>query len=425
MSELFSLQTPSLSQQNQQLSMDGVDLQQLAQLYGTPSYLYSQTSLTQAVQLFQSALSAKPNSLICYAVKANSNLYILKLLADLGCGFDLVSGGELQRVIRAGGDPRKVVFSGIGKTVAEIELALSHAIFCFNVESVAELDRIQTVAKAHGVRAPISLRVNPDVNPNTHPYISTGLKNNKFGVAHERAIQTYENAAAHSHLDVKGIDCHIGSQILEIQPFLDSLDRLAELVSQLSTKGIVLSHLDIGGGLGVSYQPNQEQLDPHVLYHSVIDRLAERGLTQQLVVEPGRALVANAGVLLTTVEYLKPTEHKNFAIVDAAMNDLMRPTLYDAYHHVIEVKTNTKAQKNLWDIVGPVCESGDWLAKDRLLAIEQGDLLLIQSAGAYGFTMSSQYNSRLRAAEVLLHQGGHRLIRRRECFDDLIAAELF
>ena len=408
----------SLTLHNQHLQLDGVDLTALAARYQTPCYVYSHATLTAAFDAFETALSGRAH-LICYAVKANPSLAILQLFARLGAGFDIVSGGELQRVIAAGGNTGKVVFSGVGKSATEMRLALEWNILCFNVESESELHRLNQVAGDMGKIAPISLRVNPDVDAKTHPYISTGLKGNKFGVAHEDALRLYRLAASLPNLRIEGIDCHIGSQLTETRPFADALDRVLALVDALEAEGIQLHHLDLGGGLGICYQ---DETPPAVQDYigALLAKLAGRSHT--VLVEPGRALVGNAGLLLTQVEYLKPGSEKNFAIVDAAMNDLMRPALYDAYHDIVAV-TPRDSGSSVYEIVGPVCESGDFLGHARSLALQPGDLLAILSAGAYGMSMSSNYNTRPRAAEVMVKDGETFLIRERETVEQLFAHE--
>ena len=408
----------SLTLHNQHLQLDGVDLTALAARYQTPCYVYSHATLTAAFDAFETALSGRAH-LICYAVKANPSLAILQLFARLGAGFDIVSGGELQRVIAAGGNTGKVVFSGVGKSATEMRLALEWNILCFNVESESELHRLNQVAGDMDKIAPISLRVNPDVDAKTHPYISTGLKGNKFGVAHEDALRLYRLAASLPNLRIEGIDCHIGSQLTETRPFADALDRVLALVDALEAEGIQLHHLDLGGGLGICYQ---DETPPAVQDYigALLAKLAGRSHT--VLVEPGRALVGNAGLLLTQVEYLKPGSEKNFAIVDAAMNDLMRPALYDAYHDIVAVAPRDGMQ-SVYEIVGPVCESGDFLGHARSLALQQGDLLAILSAGAYGMSMSSNYNTRPRAAEVMVKDGESFLIRERETVEQLFAHE--
>ncbi|HFD81213.1 MAG TPA: diaminopimelate decarboxylase [Gammaproteobacteria bacterium] len=400
------------------LFAEQVALERLAAEYGTPLYVYSRATLEHHWRTFDRALGDHPH-LVCYAVKANSNLAVLALLARLGSGFDIVSGGELARVLRAGGDPGKVVFSGVGKTAAEMEQALEAGIRCFNVESIPELQRLEQVAAAHGATAPVSLRVNPDVDANTHPYISTGLRENKFGIGTERAAAAYHQAAASSHLRVEGMDCHIGSQLTGIAPFVDALDRLLELADRLEADGIRLQHLDLGGGLGVRYRDEQPP-SPEQYVRPLLARLAAS--KREILIEPGRAIAANAGVLLTEVLYLKETEEHNFAIVDAAMNDLLRPALYGAWQEIVPLRPR-EGEGVRYDIVGPVCETGDFLGKDRLLELRPGDLLAVRSAGAYGFTMSSNYNSRPRAAEVLVDGTQAWLVRRRERIDDLFADE--
>ena len=391
----------------------------LANTYGTPLYVYSRATIERHWNAFD--LAAKNmKHLVCYAVKASSNIAILNVLARLGSGFDIVSKGELARVIKAGGDPSKVVFSGVGKKSDEIEYALKQNIHCFNVESEAELTRINDVAKRLNVKAPISMRVNPDVDAGTHPYISTGLKDNKFGIPIDQAVTIYQKAAAMSHLVVNGVDCHIGSQLTEVKPFLDALDRVLLLIDELATVGIKLAHIDVGGGLGVPYQG---ETPPHPSEYSkaIADKLI--GYDLELIYEPGRAIMANAGILVTEVEFIKTNEDKHFAIVDGAMNDLIRPALYQAWQEIVPVKVNHQATLKTYDVVGPVCETGDFLGKDRELAISQGDLLVVRSAGAYGFTMSSNYNSRPRVAEVMVDGHSHHLIRERETIESLWQGE--
>ncbi|GAB2188463.1 diaminopimelate decarboxylase [Sessilibacter sp. MAH1] len=407
------------TENNGALFVDNLSVAELAKAYGTPLYIYSQTAITQAFNEFKNALGDFP-SLTCYAVKANSNLSILKVLADLGSGFDIVSLGELERVLKAGGDPAKIVFSGVGKSVQEMKRALEVGVACFNVESEAELERLSDVAVGEGKTAKISLRVNPDVDAKTHPYISTGLKENKFGIEFNRAIDVYLKAKALPGIEIVGIDCHIGSQLTQATPFLDATDRILVLVEQLKNHGIVLKHIDLGGGLGVTYK---DETPPAVAdYLSPI--LAKlKDLKVSLMLEPGRAIVANAGILVTKVEYLKPTTEKNFAIVDAAMNDNIRPSLYQAWQEIRPVQSSD-ATPDTWDIVGPVCETGDFLAKGRTLAIAAGDYLAMFGAGAYCFSMSSNYNSRPRACELLVDGDTSRVIRQRESFDDIIRGEL-
>ena len=406
------------SYQNGRLHAEAVDLSALAQAQGTPAYVYSRAAFEQHYRAFDDALAAVPH-LVCYAVKANSNLGILNLLARLGAGFDIVSGGEMQRVLAAGGSADRIVFSGVGKTEAEMRDALEAGIRCFNVESVPELERLSQVATAMGQTAPVSLRVNPDVDANTHPYISTGLKENKFGIDIEQAEQAYRDGARLPGIEIVGMDCHIGSQLTELAPFKDALLRMLTLIDRLGEAGIRLRHIDLGGGLGVRYQDEAPPL-PADYAAALLPLIQDRGL--EVIIEPGRAIAANAGVLLTRVEYLKPTEYRNFAIVDAAMNDLMRPALYNAWQDIVPVEPR-EAEALSYDIVGPVCETGDWLGKDRELALEQGDLLAIRSAGAYGFTMSSNYNSRPRAVELLVDGDEVHVIRERETVESLYAGE--
>ncbi|MCP5247395.1 MAG: diaminopimelate decarboxylase [Candidatus Accumulibacter sp.] len=401
------------------LHAESVALSELAADFGTPCWVYSRQALERALDEFQQELRGL-DALVCYAVKANSNLAVLDLLARRGAGFDIVSGGELKRVLAAGADPGRIVFSGVGKTAAEMELALTTGILCFNVESAAELERLNDVAAKLGTRAPISLRVNPDVDAGTHPYISTGLKENKFGVAYDEARALYRQAAALGNVEITGIDCHIGSQLLDPAPFAEALDKLLLLVDQLATDGIVLHHIDLGGGLGIRYRDDDASTTVAAYLQPLLARLAGRPL--RILLEPGRRLVGNAGVLLTRVEYLKPGEVKNFAIVDAAMNDLARPALYGSWHEIVPVVTRPGATRR-WEIVGPVCESGDFLGHDRALALAGGDLLAILSAGAYGMVMSSNYNTRPRAAEVLVDGAQAHLVRRRETVDELLALE--
>jgi diaminopimelate decarboxylase len=400
------------------LYVEDVALADIAAAHGTPCYVYSRAALEAAYRAYDAALAGQPH-LICYAVKANPSLAILNLFARLGAGFDIVSGGELARVLAAGGDARKVVFSGVGKSAAEMRAALEAGIHCFNVESRAELHRLDRVAAAMGAVAPVSLRVNPDVDARTHPYISTGLKDNKFGIAHDEARAVYREAAAMAHVRVVGIDCHIGSQLTDTAPFAAALERLLELVSQLNADGIDLSHIDVGGGVGIRYR---DETPPAVADYAraLLQRL--HGRRETLIVEPGRSLVGNAGWLLTRVEYLKHGAHKDFAIVDAAMNDLMRPALYDAWHDILPVHARTGTPRS-YTVVGPVCESGDFLGHDRALALEQGDLLAVCSAGAYGMSMSSNYNTRPRAAEVMVDGDRAHLIRARERIEALYAQE--
>lgn len=401
------------------LCAERVPLSAIAAAYGTPTYVYSRATLERHYRAFDEALNGLEHR-VCYAVKANSNLAVLQVLARRGAGFDIVSGGELQRVLKAGGDPAKIVFSGVGKTAAEIALALTVGIHCFNVESEAELHRLSALASTHGKRARIAFRVNPDVDAKTHPYISTGLKENKFGVDIAEAERLYQLAADLPGLAIDGVACHIGSQLLEIAPFLDALDRVLALVDRLAARGIVLHHLDVGGGLGVRYD---DEAPPSPLEWATALKARLTGRKLIVMTEPGRAIAGNAGVLLTRVELLKPGAHKNFAIIDAAMNDLIRPSFYDAWHAVLPAAPRTDVEAKTWDLVGPVCETGDWLARDRELALAEGDLLAFRTAGAYGFTMSSNYNSRGRAAEVLVDGDAMHLVRARESFDDLVQNE--
>lgn len=412
---------PYFYYKDRQLYVESVPLAQLAKAYGTPLYVYSRAALRAAWQSYADAIGTR-KVLVCFGMKANSNLAIIDEFARLGSGFDIVSGGELARVLAVGGDPSKVVFSGVGKQVWEMEQALLAGVKCFNVESVPELQRLSDVATRLGKTAPVSLRVNPDVDAQTHPYISTGLKENKFGIAIEVALDAYAQATRLPGLRVVGVDCHIGSQITEVSPYLDALDKLLDLMAALKNQGVELAHLDLGGGLGIRYD-DETPLAPATLLTAVFDRLEARGLAHlQLVLEPGRSLVGNAGVLLTDVQYLKHTEDRDFAIVDAGMNDLMRPALYDAWHGVLPV-VQRDVEPAVYEVVGPVCESADWLAHDRQLRISQGDTLAIESAGAYGFVMAGQYNSRGRPAEVLVDGAHWHLIRQRETFEDLIRGE--
>ena len=401
------------------LYAEQVAVNQLAQQFGTPLYIYSRAALENHYRAFDEAFATVPHQ-VCYAVKANSNLAVLNVLARLGAGFDIVSGGELARVLAAGGDASKVVFSGLGKQEAEIETALNVGIACFNVESAAEIHRINAVAVRLNKKARISLRVNPDVDAQTHPYISTGLKENKFGIAIEDALGVYLEAAQLEGLEVIGIDCHIGSQLTTTTPFADALDRVLAMIDTLATHNIHIEHLDIGGGLGVRYR-DETPPSPAEYAQALLPKLAGRNLTVYL--EPGRAIAANAGILVTQVEFLKPTAHKNFAIIDAAMNDLIRPSLYGSWMDIIPVQINPNTENKVYDIVGAVCETGDFLGKDRDLAINAGDLLAVCGAGAYGFVMSSNYNTRGRAAEVMVDGEQAYLIRRRETINELFALE--
>lgn len=403
------------------LHAEGVSAVSLAEQFGTPLYVYSRAALTSAYEAYARACVGR-RAAIHVAVKANSNLAVLNVFARLGAGFDIVSGGELARVLAAGGDAANVVFSGVGKSVGEIREALAAGVKCFNVESIPELDRLDAVAGELGMKAPVSLRVNPDVDPKTHPYISTGLKANKFGVAFDDAVATYRRAAAMPNLEVIGIDCHIGSQITEIAPYLDALDKLLELVEAIEADGIAIRHIDVGGGLGIRYD-DETPPDTTVFVRTLLDRIDARGHGhREVFFEPGRSVTGNAGVLLTRVEFLKSGAEKNFAIVDAAMNDLARPAMYQAFHAIEPVVLRSDAPC-VYDVVGPVCESGDWLGRDRALAVAPGDLLAIRSAGAYGFVMSSNYNTRPRAAEVMVDAGNAYLVRARETVQALFSSE--
>lgn len=408
----------AFSYRDGQLFAEGVALPALAQRFGTPTYVYSRAHIEAQYRAYADALDGMPH-LVCFAVKANSNLGVLNVLARLGAGFDIVSRGELERVLAAGGQPDRIVFSGVGKTRDDMHRALEVGVHCFNVESTDELERLQLVAAELGAKAPVSLRVNPDVDAGTHPYISTGLKENKFGIDIDNAEAVYARAAELPNLEVVGVDCHIGSQLTSLPPFLDALDRLLALVDRLAERGIQIRHLDLGGGLGVRYRDEQPPLAGDYI-QAVRQRIEGRGLA--LVFEPGRSIVANAGVLLTRVEYLKHTAHKDFAIVDAAMNDLIRPALYQAWMNVIAVQPH-EGDTRRYDIVGPICETGDFLAKDRELTLAEGDLLAVCSAGAYGFVMSSNYNTRGRAAEVLVDGDQAFEVRRRESVQELYAGE--
>lgn len=413
-----TLITNPFSFQGDRLHVEQLALADIAEAFGTPCYIYSKQALTEAFLSFSNGFK-NASVMICYAVKANPSLAILNLFAQMGAGFDIVSGGELARVIAAGGDPRKVVFSGVGKTVEEMRYALKQDIYCFNVESIPELDRLNDVAGELGLRARVSLRINPNIDAKTHPYISTGLQNNKFGIAYDMAIATYQRTQAMPNIEIHGIDCHIGSQLTELSPLLEALDRVLFLQDALEKLGIAVSHIDMGGGIGIRYQ-DETPPDFSSYAKAMCNKLAGRPL--KLLLEPGRALVGNAGVLLTRVEYLKPGEAKNFAIVDAAMNDLMRPALYDAYHEIQAVQNRPEAPVN-YEVVGPVCESGDFLGHNRTLSIQAGDLLAIMSAGAYGMSMSSNYNSRPKACEILVDGTQCHVIRRRETIPDLFALE--
>jgi diaminopimelate decarboxylase len=403
------------------LHAEGVSAVTLAEQFGTPLFVYSRAALTEAYQAYAQACAGRRAS-VHVAVKANGNLAVLNVFARLGAGFDIVSGGELARVLAAGGQAKDIVFSGVGKSAAEMRQALEAGVKCFNVESIPELDRLNAVAGELGKKAPISLRVNPDVDPKTHPYISTGLKANKFGVAFDEARATYRAAAALEHLEVVGIDCHIGSQITEIAPYLDALDKLLDLVTQIEADGVRIHHIDVGGGLGITYS-NETPPDTGLFVRTLLDRIDARGHGhREVFFEPGRSVTGNAGILLTQVEFLKPGAEKNFAIVDAAMNDLARPAMYQAYHAIDPVVPRDDAP-HVYDVVGPVCESGDWLGRERSLAIKPGDLLAIRSAGAYSFAMSSNYNTRPRAAEVIVDGDKVHVARARETVLELFAGE--
>lgn len=406
-------------QQDGQLWAEDIALTELAERYGTPLYVYSRATLERHWNAFDQAVANHPH-LICYAVKANSNIGVLNVLARLGSGFDIVSQGELERVIAAGGDPAKVVFSGVGKTAAEMKRALELGIKCFNVESEPELARLNEVAAELGKVAPISLRINPDVDAKTHPYISTGLRDNKFGIVFDRAPEVYRLAQSLPNLKVTGMDCHIGSQLTDIEPFIDATDRLLALIDTLKGEGIKIDHLDVGGGLGVTYSDEQPP-QPSDYATELLARLKDHS-DLELIFEPGRAIAANAGVMLTRVEYLKHTEHKNFAIVDAAMNDLIRPTLYQAWQEIVPVSPR-EGEAQTYDFVGPICETGDFIGKDRALCLEPGDLLAVRSAGAYGFVMASNYNTRGRAAEIMVDGQSAHVVRERETLEQLWQSE--
>jgi diaminopimelate decarboxylase len=416
---------PFVAYQHGALMLDGVPLAPLADQYGTPLFVYSKAAILAALAAYHRGFAGR-NARICYSVKVNSALAVLRILAQAGCGFDIVSGGELERALHAGARPETIVFSGIGKTSAEMRRALEAGIGCFNVESLAELDALDAVARKAGRIAPVSIRVNPDVDARTHPYISTGLKGNKFGIAHEQALAAYQRAARLPGLRVMGIDCHIGSQITEIAPYLQAMDRLLDLVAAIEAAGIPIAHIDFGGGLGITYA-DETPPAADALWRELLARLDARGYGNRLILtEPGRSLVGNAGLCLTRVLYLKPGEHKHFCIVDAAMNDVPRPALYQAYHRIVPlVAPAADAPRITYDVVGPVCESGDWLGRDRALAVQAGDGLAVLSAGAYCMSMASNYNTRGRAAEVLIEDGAPRLIRARETAADIWHNERF
>jgi len=407
----------TFSFKNKALYAESVAVTDLMEQYGSPLYIYSRSQIASNWQQFNQAFGDHPH-LICYAVKANSNLGVLNVLAKLGSGFDIVSIGELERVIAAGGKPGRCVFSGVSKTETEIQRALELGIYCFNVESAAELDRVESVAKLMSTKAPISIRVNPDVDANTHPYIATGLKENKFGVSVDRSLALYKKAEFSKHLDVFGLDYHIGSQITEVSPFIEALEKALELISQLKAEGIKMSHIDIGGGVGIAYN-EEKTINIEKYVQSVLDKVGDL----EVILEPGRAIVGNAGIFVTQVEYLKQSGVKSFAIIDGAMNDLQRPSLYGSYHQAIAVEDNSKGIKDTWDLVGPICETGDFLAKDRELTLAQGDYIALMSAGAYGFVLSSNYNSRPRVAEVMVSGSDHALVRKRETVGSLFENE--
>ncbi|HIV71722.1 MAG TPA: diaminopimelate decarboxylase [Candidatus Aquabacterium excrementipullorum] len=414
--------SPFLAYRGQDLYLEDVSLRELALTHGTPLYVYSRQAMLAALAPYQRALKGRAH-LVCYAVKANSNIAVLQTFAQAGCGFDIVSSGELARVLAAGGDPAKVVFSGVGKTRQEMAEALQAGVKCFNVESTAELEVLSDVAAGLKLTARISLRVNPDVDAGTHPYISTGLKGNKFGIAHELAVQTYQRAASLPGIDVVGIDCHIGSQITDTGPYLDALDRVLDLVEAIEAAGVKIHHLDLGGGLGITYTDEKPPAADELI-GLLLTRIDARGHGhREVMFEPGRSLVGNAGVLLTEVMFLKPGEQKNFCVVDAAMNDLMRPALYEAYMGIVNLRQRTDTPAVVWDVVGPVCESGDWLGRDRALNVQPGDVLAVLSAGAYGMTMASNYNTRGRAAEVMVDGAQTWVIRERESVRELFSQE--
>jgi diaminopimelate decarboxylase len=415
---------PHIHYLDRTLHIESCAVESLAREHGTPLYIYSATAMLAALRPYQTALASRDH-LICYAVKANANLSVLRLFKEAGCGFDIVSGGELERVLTIGADPRMIVFSGVGKTRREMTQALRAGVMTFNVESAAELEVLSQVAHGLGLCARISVRVNPDVDAQTHPYISTGLKDNKFGIAYEQALSVYQHAATLPGIEICGIDCHIGSQITQTTPYLDALHRVLDLVERIERQGIAIDHLDLGGGLGIQYQSDDIPPTADRLISEMLNIIDARGHNhRKLCLEPGRSLVGNAGVLVTEVLYLKAGETKNFCIVDAAMNDLLRPTLYDAYMTIVACQADTSGPHAVWDVVGPVCESGDWLGKDRTLPVLQtGDFLAVLSAGAYGMSMASNYNTRARAAEVLVSASQSTLIRRRETTDDQLATE--
>jgi diaminopimelate decarboxylase len=404
---------------NGELYAEDIAVASIAGRFGTPAYIYSRATIERHYRAYDEALKERPH-LVCYAVKANSNLAVLNVLARLGAGFDIVSAGELERVLRAGGDAGKVVFSGVGKQEWEMKRALEVGVRCFNVESDTELDRLNQVAGELGVKAPVSLRVNPDVDAGTHPYISTGLKENKFGIDIAEAPEVYARAAAMPNLDIHGVDCHIGSQLTSVSPFLDALDRVLGLIDNLAEQGIHIRHLDMGGGVGVTYE-DEHPPQPTEYVQALSARLGDR--TLELILEPGRSIAANAGILVTRVEFLKCTEHRNFAIIEAAMNDLIRPALYSAWQAIIPVKPHQNGEEKNWDLVGPICETGDFLGKDRKLRLQAGDLLAVRSAGAYGFVMASNYNTRNRPPELMVDGDQVHVVRRRETLDEQLGPE--
>ncbi|CAC9606355.1 Diaminopimelate decarboxylase (EC 4.1.1.20) [uncultured Gammaproteobacteria bacterium] len=407
----------SFSYQNNTLHADSVAITELMDTYGSPLYVYSRTDIENNWREFDQAFGAHPH-LVCYAVKANSNLAVLNILAKIGAGFDIVSIGELERVLAAGGTADKCVFSGVAKTTIEIKRALEVGVRCFNVESASELNRIESVAHSVGKQAPISIRVNPNVDAKTHPYISTGLKENKFGVDMDEALELYQHTQNSKHLTVQGLDCHIGSQITDVSPFLDALDKVLALLEQLNTHNINIQHLDLGGGVGINYE-GEETINIQAYINAIISKVGQT----EIILEPGRAIVGNAGIFITKVEFLKQNSTHAFAIVDGAMNDLLRPSFYNAYHQVLPINENATGTQANWDLVGPICETGDFLAKNRNLSLSEGDYLALMSAGAYGFTMSSNYNTRPRVAEVMVSTTNHQLIRKRETVQDLFAGE--
>jgi len=412
---------PHIADRDGALHVEGLSLEALAREHGTPLFVYSKQWMLDALAAYQRGFEGR-DALICYAMKANSSLGVLRVFAEAGCGFDIVSGGELARVLAVGADPAKIIFSGVGKTRAEMRQALAAGIACFNVESEAELDVLNEVALAEAKRAPISIRINPNVDPKTHPYISTGLKGNKFGIAHDRAVEAYRHAAKLPGIEVVGIDCHIGSQITEASPYLDACDRVLDLVEAIEAAGVPIHHLDFGGGLGIDYN-GEVPPKADALWQQLLAKLDARGFGQRkLVIEPGRSLVGNAGVCVTEVLYTKPGQEKNFCIVDAAMNDLPRPAMYQAFQQIVPLRARVGGTA-VYDVVGPVCESGDWLGRDRALNVVAGDLLAVLSAGAYCMSMSSNYNTRGRAAEVLVSGQAARLIRRRETMEDQLRSE--